>query len=37
MWWIVFIVSIASIPLAGKMAPVALLILGDAARPARAN
>ena len=58
MWWFVFIVSIASIPLAGKMAqeramsfriwlwiaafvgplaPLALLILGDAEHPARAN
>lgn len=51
MWWFVFMISIASIPLAGKtarerarsfriwlwIAPLVLLILGDAERPARAN
>ena len=58
MWWLVFIISIASIPLAGKMAqerarsfriwlwiaafagplaPLALLILGDAEHRAQAD
>ena len=58
MWWFVFMISIASIPLAGKtvrerarsfriwlwiaafvgpLAPLVLLILGDAEHPARAN
>jgi hypothetical protein len=58
MWWFIFVISIASIPLAGKMAqeraksfriwlwiavfvgplaPLALLILGDAKHPARAG
>ena len=58
MWWLIFIISIASIPLAGvkaqersrsfriwlwvaavvgPIAPLALLILGDAKHSARAN